>query len=290
MFTPRHESVILFRTHFWDAHCARHFAALRDALGATHDLIAAGYTRQPVAMPADVPHAFHGEAEVAALAYPALAELDPSHPEVFCFFREFPNYRYYWMVEFDVHYTGDWAALVAELGESSADLLSTVVQRRAENPAWCFWPGLRAPGLPEAAHVKGFTPLMRVSAAAMRAIDAAYQAGWAGHYEALWPTAIAAAGLTIEEIGGEGEFTPPARKGMYYTNSRFDPYLIPGSFVFRPSFREEEIPLDPPLLWHPVKPASMYSPIPPPPPRTWRDHALLRPARLLKRRLTRKAG
>jgi hypothetical protein len=279
-------NVILYRTHFWDRACAREFAALSAALGGTHDLFVIGYlTGARPSPPAEIAQVWHRDACLAELSYPGQAALKPAHLTPMKFFRDHPGYDHYWLIEYDVRYTGDWAALLTELAASPADLLATVIQRRAENPDWPLWPSL-APipdRLRRGYYVKAFTPLMRLSNAAFRAIDAVYRAGWTGHYEALWPTAIAAAGLGIEEIGGAGRFTPPSRHGKYYTNNRLHAYLPPGSFIFRPSFLECEIPREPPGLWHPVKSAAMRETLPPPPPPDWREHPSLKPVRRLRR-------
>lgn len=286
-FVPRNRNVVLYRTHFWDAACTRQFRALQRALGEDYDLVVSGFVAQAPAVPADIPCFFHDESDLAQLGYAQYAQLRPNHIDAMRFFQTYPDYDAYWFIEYDVRYTGDWAALLRELSSSPADLLATVVQRRAEHPQWAHWPGFSVGGssLPESAYVKIFAPLMRLSAAALRAVDGAYHAGWTGHYEALWPSAIAAAGLGIEEIGGEGTFTPAARRGRYYTNARRDPYLSPGSFVFRPSLSEDEIPATPALLWHPVKSAAMFAPLPPKSAPTWRDFPPLRPLRALRRKL-----
>jgi hypothetical protein len=286
-FEPQNRNVVLYRTHFWDAACARQFRALQSALGEDYDLVVSGFVAEAPAVPADIACFFHDESDLAQLGYAQSAALRPPHIDAMRFFQAYPGYDAYWFIEYDVRYTGDWAALLGELSSSPADLLATVVQRRAEHPQWAHWPGFSAGReiLPECAYVKIFAPLMRLSAAALRAVDAAYKAGWSGHYEVLWPSAIAAAGLGIEEIGGEGTFTPAARRGRYYTNTRLDPYLSPGSFVFRPSLPEDEIPATPARLWHPVKSAAMSAPVPPESAPTWRDFPLLRPLRLLRQKL-----
>jgi hypothetical protein len=230
------------------------------------------------------------------MGYPGLTTLKriqtDIHIDMFRVFQALPDYRYYWIIEFDVRYTGDWAALMAELSESPADVLGTNVQSRAEHPNWTHWQSLDTAGavLADDAQVKIFTPMTRLSNAAIKAVDAAYRAGWTGHCEVLWPTVAAAAGLLVEDIGGKGSFTPPSRYGRHYTSSAFDPYLAPGSFAYRPAMPESDIPPYPPSLWHPVKPAAIIAALPPAERPTWRDYPLLRPARLLHRRLRQIVG
>ena len=41
-------------------------------------------------------------------------------------------------------------------------------------------------------------------------------AAWGGHYEFTLPTSALAAGARIEDLGGDGPFTPPERRGQTY--------------------------------------------------------------------------
>jgi hypothetical protein len=288
-FAPRHQSLIIYRTHFWDAACAREFARLQNALSDQYDLVVAGFIADPAQVPEvpDIPCFFSNMDDLARLGYPGLAALKPIHIDMFRIFRAYPDYRHYWMIEFDVRYTGDWAVLMRELSESPADVLGTVVQSRAEHPQWGHWKSFcpAAAVLPDEQYVKIFTPMTRLSNAAMRVIDAAYQAGWTGHFEVLWPTAAAAAGLLVEDIGGKGRFTPRSRYGRHYTTSAFHIYLTPGSFAFRPPIPESYVSQRPPALWHPVKPDALVAALPAAERPTWMDHPLMRPARRLRRRL-----
>jgi hypothetical protein len=292
-WAPRHQDILIYRTHVWDPGVAREFARLQAALSDQYDLVVSGFVRDKANAPAlpDIPCVFSDADDILRMGYPGIARLNPLpidiHIDMFRVFHAHPDYRRYWVIEFDVRYTGDWAALLAELSESAADVLGTVVQTRAEHPAWTHWQSLDTAGavLPDDAHVKIFTPMTRLSNAAMRAIDTACRAGWTGHCEVLWSTAAAAAGLLVEDIGGKGSFTPPSRHGRHYTTSPFDPYLAPGSFAYRPAIPDSNIPPSPPTLWHPVKPAAIIAALPPAERPTWRDNPLLRPARLLHRRL-----
>jgi hypothetical protein len=286
---PRRRKIVLYLTHFWDDACAREVAALQQSLSENYDIAVAGFVADAtnISIPIDIPVFFYTAEDLQHLGYSQLADLRPHHVIVPRFFRQYPDYEQYWTIEYDVRYTGCWAELLQDLSGSPADLLATVIQSQAEHPQWLHWNDLstNCVVLPKSCYNKHFAPLMRLSNAALIAVDAAYKAGWTGHYEALWPTAIAASGLLIEDIGGEGSFTPDHRRGRYYTSSPFHPYLSPGSFVFRPSMLECDIPRHPPALWHPVKSAEMSQPIPTPPPSTWRDLPALQPLRRLRRRL-----
>ncbi len=282
-FSQRHENAVLFLTHFWDEACAAQVGRLRAELGDKYDIFVTGYIASGAKpeLPHVVPAIFYREADFDK--YPEF-----SHPALQYyfiggarFFRDFSGYGHYWLIEYDVRYTGNWGDLFAELDDPAVDLYGTVIQTKTENQAWHHWAGLACGNdvIEDGGYVKVFPPLMRVSNAAFRAILAAYARGWHGSYEALWPTALARAGLRIEDIGAFGAFTPPARRGRHYTCAALDSHLTPGSFVFRPSVQEHEVAPAPPLLWHPVKPASRQASIPVKAP-GWRDLPVLQPLRL----------
>jgi hypothetical protein len=177
------------------------------------------------------------------------------------FFLDHPDFDRYWLIEDDVRCSGPWTDIIDELAQSKADLLMTVVQKFAQNPRWNWWNTLVTgeEALPSRRRMKGFTPFCRLSAACCRAIDEKYRHGWGGHYEVSWPTIARASGLSIEDVGGNGSYTPRKRRGRFYNSSNMAWALFPGTFIFRPPFQDtgesefgKEI-TDHTMLWHPVK-------------------------------------
>jgi hypothetical protein len=177
------------------------------------------------------------------------------------FFLDHPDFDRYWLIEEDVRCSGPWRDIFGELAKSNADLLMTVVQRYAENPEWNWWRTLvtGSEQLPARQMMKGFTPFCRLSAQFCQAIDERYRREWGGHYEVSWATIACRAGLSIEDIGGAGSYTPRKRRGRFYSSSNKNWGLFPGTFVYRPCFRESgesEFGKDifpNTMLWHPVK-------------------------------------
>ncbi|MBI5165600.1 MAG: hypothetical protein HY985_17060 [Magnetospirillum sp.] len=171
--------------------------------------------------------------------------------------RHHPEVDRVWVVEYDVAFTGRWHTLFDAFAASPADLLATTIHSHAANPGWDNWRTVSAPDGPVERRdlLRAFLPCCRLSAAAFAALETAYAAGWDGHYEATVPTLIARAGLSIEDIGGNGPFVAPGNENRFYTNTPAANSLAPGSFVFRP-VREQPGP-EPDRLWHPVKPPSV---------------------------------
>jgi hypothetical protein len=177
------------------------------------------------------------------------------------FFLDCPDFDRYWLIEDDVRCSGPWTDIFGELAKSNADLLMTVVQNYLEVPKWYWWHSLVTgkDTLPRAEQLKGFTPFCRLSGACMRAVDQKYREGWGGHYEVTWPNIALVSGLSVEDVGGEGSYTPTDRRGRFYVCTPGSAHLFPGTFVFRPCFHDmgvSEFGRDVTvrtMLWHPVK-------------------------------------
>jgi hypothetical protein len=173
------------------------------------------------------------------------------------------RYERYWRIEYDVVFTGPWERLFDHFAASSADLLTTTVRRLSDDTGWRHADSLHWPGAPPApaAQLIAFMPIARVSRAALETVARAYRSGVTGHLETVWPTAVARAGLAVEDIGGDGRFVEPGNRGRFYFNTPHHDLLSPGSFVYRPVRRT--VPNAPETLWHPVKEADAAEVAPP---------------------------
>jgi hypothetical protein len=267
-YEPRHRAAILYRTHFWDQTVEAEVLKLYIALSDRYDIWVVGYVAPgaDLDVPPPIRKLIRTPRDLRVLGLPdqcgchehkvALRNLDNV---LLYFYRLLPDYEHYWMIEYDVRYTGDWSALLAELDDPGVDLLGTLIHSRRDFPEWPHWRTLctAAQEIGHERQIKVFTPMVRLTRRAFAAIDLAYRHGWHGHYEALWPTAVAAAGLHIEDIGAIGPFTPAHRHGRHYTGMRDVPDKPKSTFIYRPMKREAELVSDPPMLWHPVKPAEL---------------------------------
>ncbi len=172
-----------------------------------------------------------------------------------------------WVMEYDVDYSGCWADFFAPLAETPADVLTSTLVHVSECEDWAHWPTAAFPAWVDVRHVhRAFHPLMRLSSRFARAYTMMMlDPDWGGHSEFTIPTAAAAAGAVLEDLGGEGTFTPPARWRASYENTPSHPDLSPGTFVWRPA-REHyfhECPQVFPVLdrlYHPVKPCGGAGP------------------------------
>ena len=174
------------------------------------------------------------------------------------FWRRRPGYDRYWFIEYDVHYEGVWQTFFDYFRASAADVLGTSMFYTREKPhklAVLTYPKLVVPaglGWDPDRMVKAFLPLCRLSATALRLLDAAYRDGLGGHYEITVPSVAIMHGLALEDIGGRGRFVKRANRDRFYFATPGNFTHSPGTFVFRPAVAQVLPRRN--TLWHPVKP------------------------------------
>jgi hypothetical protein len=181
---------------------------------------------------------------------------DPALETLAALFEEFllTESKHLWIVDEKVFFEAERGDILAKFSRCSADLLATEVRRREEEPDWHWWRSLVAPEETETdSGVAAMLPFARFSQAAAQAVHEGLRAGWTGHPEAVVPTLVNRAGLTIEDIGGIGSFTPPERIARWY-NPRtwsWQPPVehVPGKLHFPVPFLDRS-----PLSTHLVEP------------------------------------
>lgn len=178
----------------------------------------------------------------------------------FAAFASVPRHDYYWFVEYDVDFSGNWLSLFDEFRDNSSDLIATTLYPRSADPAWAHWESFGAPSfLTSEQSIRGFFPIYRASRKFIETYRSHVGNGWQGHFEALFASIAAKNGLTIEDIGGTGPFTPANRRWKFYNNHHLDRDLSPGTFRFRPAVSDSYFSKGHPdfadenRLWHPVK-------------------------------------
>ncbi|MCX2678487.1 DUF3405 domain-containing protein [Galbibacter sp. EGI 63066] len=179
-----------------------------------------------------------------------------NHFPLLKFFREFPDYDYYWCIEDDVRFVGDWKFLFTNFNEVKDDFISTHVQRHKDEPQWFWWNSLMHHNytIPDNKKLKSFNPIYRISREALIYIDKALKDGWYGHHEVLFPTLLETAGFEISDFGGEGEFVRKDNQSKFYIGDYKNSFGIDNrmaTFRWRPIFSEVGDLKN--MLYHPVK-------------------------------------
>lgn len=172
-----------------------------------------------------------------------------NHFPLLKFFKENQCYDYYWLVEDDVRFSGEWKDFFGSFASCTSDFLSSVIETKAENPTWYWWTSLKTGNevIAEEKLLKSFNPIYRLSSQALACIDAHLRIGWMGHYEVLLPTLLYNKGFLLEDFGGEGTFVRPGNNARFYddTSMRIAPVLPDDrkNYLFHPA-KEEKVRQD----------------------------------------------
>lgn len=196
------------------------------------------------------------------LSYIPIAEAiipGSNHFQLFQFYRTFPQYDYYWNIEYDVYMNGEWRLLFDRYKTVASDFISSHIERYPQTPEWMWWDSLQLKtiDIPKVEYVKSFNPIYRISNKAMALLDKVLSEGNAGHHEVMIPTVLNYLGYTINDWGGIGEFVIQGNENsVYLTSPDVNNYYYLGSTMrFRPEFNRAEVDerLVKNRVYHPVK-------------------------------------
>jgi len=204
--------------------------------------------------------------EISSFGYQLPAYLPAMPPSIWghCdtavlhFYRQHRHYDYYWLVEYDVGFSGPWGEFFDSWSENTSDFLCQYVMRRSEAPQWRWWMAIGRTDLdpfPESIKLRCYCPIFRISDRAIALLDWARSHGWWGNCEILMPTLFHMNRLVVEDMGGSGQFVRPANRERFYVTDcsmytqRPDP--VQGSVRWRPFMKE--VGAVPRKLWHPIK-------------------------------------
>lgn len=264
-------SALLWMTHLWTPELAaefEHVRAIERAGGAEVWLLADARTPGLADLRTRYPrvHVFEEQALLAG-AWPRLPDYDGiwahCHYPLLDFHRAHPEHAHYWLVEFDVRYSGDWAALLAAFDAYPHDLITAHLRSFADEPGYRFWPTLQHPTrtIPREHWWRSFNVAYRVSSRALAFLDEQHRDGWRGYPEACIATLLFHGGFSLLDLGDDGPFTPRARRRTTYRlgatrNGRLSPF---GTITYRPARRRAGWRRD--TLYHPVKPRALREPL-----------------------------
>lgn len=188
-----------------------------------------------------------------------------NHFPLLSFYRQYPNFDYYWLIEDDVYFNGSWRTFLEAFSDEHvrADFISCGLRTMQRDPYWYWWYTLKNAYSNDAGskfiQIASFNPIYRISNKALSFLNEQLLSGWTGHHEVLMATLLYNAGYTILDFGG-GDFGFPENLNKFYTggnNNSLDPGY--GSMRFRPLIKPDEIKGT--LLYHPVKPVKGNSDI-----------------------------
>lgn len=267
--SPLYNQLVLVQTHIVNDEIVTLFNQIRDAVGGLYDVKLLFHNEVLSPLPVSLP-----EDSVIQFTTDDLAKLSLNY------YREtlipgcqhYPlyyvnnilglNYEYFWVIEYDVRFSGDWKVFFSHFETAKEALITGHLLRRSrKNAKWPFW-DLKNPPFKLLKRVyqwdliRSFLPVYRISSSALTFLYEKQQAGWRGHSEAIIPTLLHKHGFRLRDFGGVGEFTPSQDKQRFYDA---EPVNIEGrlensSYRYRPvhvtcGYKDN-------YLYHPVKPLS----------------------------------
>jgi hypothetical protein len=263
---PRHDTCIVFLSHFWDESVGRRFERLRresaehaDCFLVLQDDDAQAVERWKAHLAsigaADCLFTFNSVELPKRLGIPYFGSqrvMTNTHFPMLLFAREHPGYAYHWQVEGDVEYRGNWGEFLAAYQPSDAALLAAHFHRWHDWPDWFWWPSLTAPAdhtLAVESMYKAFLAVMRISRPALDAVERALRKGWMGHFEAVIPSVLLLEGFALEDLNVRktayiGWYQDPIPLLPLQSTVRCRPHVTMQEFASRGQG---------PLLFHPIK-------------------------------------
>lgn len=255
--TVKSSVVILFVTHILNDSILQRIQKIKKDLSLyNYDIVLLLQNeKENLTLPNSINFYTFSENSIKSLGYiPIVNRILPgsNHFAILQFYKDFPNYSYYWNIEYDVYFNGDWNLFFSSYADITSDFLSSHIETFWENPSWEWWVylQLKDPKIPIAQRLRSFNPIYRLSNQAINAIDKCLKQGNRGHHEILLPTLLHSLKYTINDFCKSSKFGLPFsfyKKGIYYS-----PDCQTGSMRYRPRINEEEI-TQKNILYHPYK-------------------------------------
>ncbi|WP_158798993.1 hypothetical protein [Pedobacter sp. L105] len=157
-----------------------------------------------------------------------------NHFPLLQFYLRNPDYAYYWCIEDDVNFNGNWKDFFGSFSSAqNYDFISSHLRTYTEHPVWHWWQTLETPGktILKDQMMLSFNPIYRLSNDALSYLDQCMRTqGWKGHHEVFIPTLLKDAGYQIADFGTEGNPSIPRFSFCTLRSMRWKPvYFVTGS-------------------------------------------------------------
>jgi len=239
---------VVFVTHIWTPEIAEHYARLQREAGSVLDVVLA---YQPGA--ADAPTLSGMGADIVVRMEDAARHFPRRYAEFVArdadtiwgyvdlvwltafLSAELAAYERFWLLEYDVDFSGNWADFFRAAADYEGDLLSARVRPLSLDPDFWFAASFRQPDARIADPLIAFMPISRLSRRLITYYrDTLQQPGWGGHFEILLPSIAAAGGFAVADLGGNGPYVPAERIDLYYDGAMEDRWPGHSTHGFRP--------------------------------------------------------
>ena len=136
-------TVILFCCHYWSPELGKEFSKLRNSCINDFDVILSYDCSEDNHMPPDnlLNHPFTLN-QIKKLGYGFQENegiLQHTEYQVIDFYLQNPHYDFYWRIDYDVRYNGEWVDFFRCFIDNKADLLGTYLKAYKNDPHWLHW-------------------------------------------------------------------------------------------------------------------------------------------------------
>jgi hypothetical protein len=166
-----------------------------------------------------------------------------NHFPVLQFYLKHPDYTYYWCLEDDVAFNGNWKDFFKNISDNHGyDFITSHIRRYSDKPRWFWWKSFSAPPgtIKKKELINSFNPIYRISNKALNYIDTCLKGGYSGHHEVLLPSLLKKAGFKIADFAAAENHVTPVLSYCTLRTMRWKPVF------FMAGFRKNTI-------YHPVK-------------------------------------
>ena len=170
------------------------------------------------------------------------------------FFNQNHDYDYYWFMEYDVRFAGNWKDFFSFFELNNADFISSHIEYQEDAPSWTRWNEISLINISdEEIHlVKSFNPICRLSNKMLRMLQERSLLGDKGHYEVLLPTLANKFKLKLFDIGGVGTFSSKTTPNLFYTEYVNENKIVTCTHRYRPSYSSDSLSIKD-MIYHPIK-------------------------------------
>lgn len=109
------------------------------------------------------------------------------------------EYEYYWFIEYDVQFTGNWSDVFSLTRECEADLIAEFIEFPFSDETWSHWESI---DLPYAQVARCFGPIRRVSHKMLGRYGDLLASGYWAHHEAMLPSICHAHDWPMRDMNG----------------------------------------------------------------------------------------
>ena len=226
LYSMNKDQVFLFSTHIYSKEIYREFEKIQRATKTMGECILLYQQKPGISIDhrfLNLPHCILTDLDLTRLSdAPYFADsracFKPDR-SLIIFSREH-KFNYYWFIEYDVRFSGNWEYFFRYFSESTEDFLTSHIRRYAQEPDWFYWHlDQFDEKIDLVKALRSFNPIFRISYPALEYVCQMYLKGWTGIYEALIPTLLFHGNFTLRDFGGTGNFVLPQDINRFYLDS-----------------------------------------------------------------------